>query len=92
VKQVQARSLAVTGLAIHPNKKFIASYSHDGSVALWRIADLTCIACFRNHNKVPRHLAIAPSGKRLAVCFHDHTIQVYEIGNLVGSALSGSKP
>lgn len=69
---------AITAIAYHPTKRWLASSSYDNTVRLWDLDAGKEIVTLRGHDRPVRHVAFSPKGERLASASHDLTVRVWD--------------
>lgn len=69
----------VKTLAFHPEGKYLASGSGDGSIKIWQAGDWKELADLRGHNGNVFSVAFSPDGKFLASGSNDSTIKIWRV-------------
>lgn len=67
----------VVNVAVSPNGRFLASSSSDGTVRVWDVKSLTCVATLKDQSYVGAPLAWSPSSGYLLTCAKDNFIRTY---------------
>jgi WD40 repeat protein/serine/threonine protein kinase len=71
---------AITALAYHPDKRLLASSSHDQTIKLWNLDTGMEVVTLRGHTHTVAQVAFSPKGDRLASASHDLTVRVWDYG------------
>ena len=77
-RNFKAHSLAVTALAVHPRKPFIATGGDDFSWKIWSVPGGEMIIQGESHKDWVSGLDFNPSGTNLVTCSGDSTVKVWD--------------
>ena len=69
----------VTGIAVSPDGKSVASASHDQSIRLWNIDSGECLKIITGHSDKINAISFHPSGNRLITGSADKTARLWEV-------------
>jgi WD40 repeat protein len=78
---------AVSTIAYSPDGQYLASGSHDKTVKLWNVSDLSCKTVFTGHTSHVRSVCCSPSGKILASGSFDFSVRLWSVECTGGSCL-----
>jgi WD40 repeat protein len=77
-RNLRAHNLAVTALAIHPRKPFIATGSDDCTWKIWSVPGGEMIIQGESHKSWVSGLDFNPLGTNLATCSGDSTVKIWD--------------
>lgn len=69
---------AVSGIAIAPSSRYVATASHDGTVRIWDPATRREVRNLQGHEGPVTCVGISPDGRYVASAGHDKTLRVWE--------------
>jgi WD40 repeat protein len=77
-RNLRAHNLAVTAIAIHPRKPFIATGSDDCTWKIWSVPGGEMIIQGESHKSWVSGLDFNPLGTNLATCSGDSTVKIWD--------------
>ncbi len=77
--RVEAHELGGTALALSPDEGCVATGSHDKSVKLWQLPDLSLAQTLRGPEYAISGLSFAPDGRSLAASAYDNLLWVWSL-------------
>ncbi|MGC4005985.1 MAG: WD40 repeat domain-containing protein [Pirellulales bacterium] len=73
------RAPVVTGVAISPDGKLLASAGDDHIVRMWRMSDGELLHRFREHTDWVRAVSFSPDGARLVTAGDDRSLRIWDV-------------
>jgi WD40 repeat protein len=72
---------SVYSVAFSPDRRLLASGSHDGTIKLWEVASGSLVRTLTGHTSTVRSVAFSPDGRLLASGSADETIKLWDVAS-----------